>query len=146
MPLTSNIDINVYDILSIAPANPGSNVQTFYTVPANQRLEVIAISFQYVITNAGGNRMVLVGGNDGSNDFQMAPLADPVANNQTVNLWFSTNVDARDHEATHSVLTGKLSTQLFLNEGDALVAVIDNWNVADELKTIRIRAKAWIVE
>jgi hypothetical protein len=146
MGLCNNLNTNLFEMVSVAPANPGANVLIFYTVPANQRLEVIGISFQYVIANLGLERMILVAGNDTVVDFQASPLADGVAINQTLSLHFSTNVDARDHEATHNLLTGKLSTQLFLNQGDRLVAIVNNWNAADELRTIRIRAKAWIVE
>lgn len=146
MALNHPLSTDVFDILMINPTNPGANVKILHTVGVNERLEILGVTFQYVIANAGAARLVLVAGWDGTDVFQHSPLADDVAINNTLTLMFAQNIDARDHEAANDVLTGKLSTQLFLEEGDFLVTTIDNWNAADEIKSIHIRAKRWITE
>jgi hypothetical protein len=146
MGLHSNIDSRIFEVILHNTTNPGANVQIMYTVPANCRVEILAVSFQYVIFNAGAARQVMVAGYNGTNYFQHSPLADPVAINNTLTLYFATGIDARDHEATHDLLSGRLATNLFLEEGDTLRTVVDNWNAGDILTNIHVRLKRWIVE
>lgn len=146
MSLHHPLDIDVFDVLMINPTNPGANVKTLHTVGANERLEILSVTFQYASANAGAARMVMVAGYDGTDNFQQSPLADTVAVNTLDSLFFATNIDARDHEAAHDILTGKLATQLFLFEGDTLTVEVPNWNAGDEVKSIHIRAKRWITE
>lgn len=146
MSLQHPLNTNIFEVITINTPNPGPNVQILHTALPNERLEILSVSFQYIVANAGAARMVMVAGNDGTNDFQHSPLADPVGIANTVTLFFGTNVDARDHEATNNILSGKLSTQLFIEEGGFFVTAVDVWNAADELTGIHIRAKRWITE
>ena len=146
MSLHHPLDIDVFDVIMINPSNPGVNVKTLHTVGANERLEILSVTFEYLSANAGAARMVMVAGFDGTNNFQQSPLADTVAINTTDTLFFGVAVDARDHEAALDILSGKLASQLFLFEGDTLTVEVPNWNAGDELQAIHIRAKRWITE
>lgn len=145
MGLAHNLDTNIFRILTATPSNPSAGAQLSWPCPDRSRVHILGIHISYVVANSGSARLVVIAGYDGTNNFCESPLADIVGINDSHDLFFALEVDARDHEATHNILTGELSSGIYLDPGDSLVTLIDALAGADQISNVFIRYRQWIM-
>lgn len=144
--LSHPLDIRNFDLITEVGTNPAAGDDYTYTPPANTRIQLLAFHFAFVTNANVKDRLarfrLLNGGN--RNNTVMPTIVQPASK-----VWFynfSLGIPAHEETTNYDQIYGNLGPSFIMQDGDTLEINSPNMDAADQLSTIVLRYKQWIIE
>jgi hypothetical protein len=146
MTTDNPIDVNVFDIVTIAPTSPAAGNNFSLAVNANARWQILYVGFVLVTDATVAGRIASVHGFDGTDIIYETHPSVPQAASLAFSYHFNVGSGGAHTGGAGSLIVAPLNSQLFLRQGDSIFVLVHNIQAADQISDVRIRLKQWITE
>lgn len=140
------LDINIFDLLALAPAAPSAGANFSLAVNLNARWRITAIRFTFTTDANAANRRIQVGGIVGTINFALSGAGDIQTASEARNYDFNVGTGSAYSSGDADNLYAPLNSQMYLEVGDSLRIIIANIQAGDAITNIGIRLQQWITE
>lgn len=146
MTIQNPLSTEIFDILTLTPANPALGANFSLAVDSNARWQVISIHFKLNVDANAANRLPSIEGFDGTNIIhRQRPLNIQTA---AIDADYDCNVATGSsyEEASILAISIPLPDHFYLQAGDSIRITVLGMLAGDQLENIIIRVKQWITE
>jgi hypothetical protein len=146
MPLLNPFNSNVFDVVTLNPANPGAGANLAYNCPDNCRLEILSCNFLFTADANVANRYITLSCTDATAIWGVSRSQVPHTAGLSWNYFFETGLIDEIDLSAGSILIEPLAYQVFLDVGTFFTLNVTNIQVGDALSGIYLRVKRWVRE
>lgn len=145
MPALNPMHAAVYDLATVAPANPGANTQLDWACPDNARVHILQLTYLFTTdANAANRNHIIEAVSGGVNQ----PVAASTVNHTASLAWritYPMGLPAEVDLTASTYLLIPFPTGIILEPGDSIETNIQNMQAGDAITAIVIRYKQWVI-
>lgn len=141
--MRNDINNQVFDLITIRPADPAAGANFSYNVPDGQRLHIIGVQFKITTAIAVANRLARLCGVDATGSFICCLPAQEQVASLTRIYNFSIGSLSQAEVASLPYIQTALCHDLFLRDDEALESSVITLQAADAITDITIRARKY---
>lgn len=145
-PIHSPIDKRVFELVTVQVGDPAVGQPLSWTVNDNQRVEILSVSFLFVASGVGANRVLQVWSVIGGQGLQQSLAKGVQTAGETCQYHFAVGTAGEDEITDHEIQCAALATDHFLAAGEQLKAIAWDQDAGDQISNGVIRYKRWITE
>ncbi len=140
------LNTNVFDVITLGPANPAAGANFTLSVNANSRWRIIGLDFTVQTDGTAANRIVEVHGFDGTDIIQVTRSLNLHTASLTIDYNANTGTGQAHEGGSIIDIQMPLNNDLYLNIGDSIRITVINIQTGDQISDIRVRVQQWITE
>ena len=139
------VDLTIFDIIDVTPADPAAGTNVTFVVPIVARIQIIGVTFNLVTDANVASRFPIVFATPIARTFGLTGPTSPQTATQNVTHHFSLTGSQSLLFAAQNLATVPLSASLILRTGDILNISIAGLQAGDQISSVLIRYKQWIM-
>lgn len=140
------LSTSIFDVITLAPADPAAGANLALNVNANARWQILFVGFRLVTDAQAATRLINLHGFDGTDIiYNIMPSASHIASTDK-QYHFNTGAGRSTTGGSASDQIIALNSDMYLNIGDSLRTTITNIQTGDQISDVRVRVKQWITE
>ena len=142
--MPNTLDDNLYQLVTLKPANPSAGAQLIITVPDTLRYSVLSVHYTLTTDSTAATRVNKIVGHDGTDRFSVTLHNATLSASLALNFLYTRGVFTVAGPGGTSDSQFGLIHELILNPGESLRTEIENIQVTDQISDAIVRVKQWI--